>query len=431
MGPRFQKAKFCRHVVSVLLGVVWIGMGDPAGAQENWTRFHGPNGTGLAAQAELPTDISDENYQWKIKLAGIGSSSPVVWGDKIFITGCDPDTATLTLQCLDTVTGHENWSKTFPSLPYRVHRRNNFASSTPAVDKDHVYIAFANPEHTMLVAVDHAGEQKWERDFGKWVSQHGFGASPIVCDDKVVFFNSQQAQKLRPGQEPGESRVIALLAKDGSDVWNTSLTATRCCYSIPTLFRDASGKEHLVSCNTGDGFFSLDPETGEKNWSTLPFRMRTVASTLVAGGLIIGSTGSGGGGNYLVAIRPDETGAKPPVKAYEVKQANYVSSPIAVDDKLFMFTDKGIGRCVDLQTGKLIWEKRISSGFSSSPVATAKHIYVTDEDGNLYVIAVSDEYNRVAYHPLGESTRSTPAIFDNRLYLRTDSHLICVGNKTN
>ena len=399
--------------------------------QENWTRFRGPNGTGLAEQAEIPAKITEANYLWKADLAGVGSSSPVIWGEKLFITSCDPKSAELTLQCLNAKTGVEIWQTKYQSKPYRVHSRNSFASGTPAVDKDHVYIAYANPEHTMLIAVDHDGQQKWERDFGNWVSQHGFGASPMVYKDKVIFFNSQQAQRVRPGTVPGKSRVIAVSCKDGSDVWTAPLTATRTCYAVPGVYQNDKGEDQLVSCNTGDGFFSLDPETGKRNWATLPFRMRTVASTLIADGLIIGSNGSGGGGIYLVAIRPDSQGDQSPEKAYEIQRANYVPSPVAVDGKLFLFTDKGIAQCVDLQTGEMHWQKRLAKGFSGSPVATASHVYVMDEDGNLYVIAVSAEYQLVSKHPLGESTRATPAIADNRMYLRTDSRLICVGNQSN
>jgi outer membrane protein assembly factor BamB len=422
----------CRMFILIGLAIVSLNNLCELKAQQNWTRFHGPNGTGLAEQAELPSDISEENYLWKIKLAGLGASAPVIWDDQLFVTSCNPNSGKLTLQCFDAVTGEKRWDTNFQQAVYRVHGRNNFAASTPAVDKDHIYVTYADPDHTMLVAVDHDGNKKWDRDFGTWVSQHGFGVSPMIYKDKVIFFNSQQAQRMKPGQTPGKSRVIAVSCKDGSDIWEASLTPTRSCYAMPSVYRDAKGKEQLISCNTGDGFFSLDPETGEQNWATLPFQLRTVASTLIVDGLIIGSNGSGGGGgNYLIAIRPDENGVDPPEKVYEVRRANYVPTPVAVDGKLFMFGDKGIVQCLDLQTGKQLWQERVAKGFSGSPIATSDHVYVMDEDGNLLVIAVADEYQEVCKHSLGESTRSTPAVAKNRMYLRTDSHLICVGNKQN
>lgn len=397
-------------------------------AQENWTRFHGPNGSGLAEQASLPTTLSKETLKWEVELAGSGSSSPVIYQNKLFVTSCDSNTAELMLQCFDSSSGKELWSKSFESTRYRMHRRNSFASSTPAVDESHVYITFANPDSTMLVALDHQGKEIWRRDFGTWISQHGYSASPMVHDGKVVLFNSQQAQKLRPGAKPGKSRMIAVDAKDGSDVWETFLTATRACYAVPSVYRDDAGKEQLISCNTGDGFFGLDASTGKRLWSTQPFRMRTVASTLIAGDLIIGSCGSGGGGNYLVAVRLGEDAGAQPEKAYEITNANYVPSPVALNGKLFLFTDKGIGRCFDLQTGKLQWQKRIGAGFSGSPIATKNHLYVMDEDGTLYVIAAKADYELVSKYPLGEPTRATPAVANDRIYFRTETKLICAGN---
>jgi len=251
----------------------------------------------------------------------------------------------------------------------------------------------------------------------------------MVHGNKVIVFNSQQSDRLKPGQTSGGSHVIAVNCETGDDAWNSSLTSTRACYAIPSIFKDKNGTEQLVSCNTGDGFFSLDPETGKQNWTTLPFRMRTVASTLTAEGLIIGSNGSGGGGNYLVAIRPGNDVNSVPKKVYEISKANYVPTPIAVGGKLYLFSDKGIGQCVELQTGAPIWEKRIAKGFSGSPIATSSNIYIMDESGNLLVIGIGSKYEEICKHSLGESTRATPAVAGNRLYLRTDSHLICVGEK--
>jgi outer membrane protein assembly factor BamB len=399
---------------------------DSAEGQQAWDRFRGPNGSGVSLESKLPSDCS--NYTWKKELKGSGSSSPVIWGNRLFVTSCNPESASLHLQCLDVGTGEDVWSRDFESRPYHLHSRNSFASATPAVDHDHVYVTYADPEHTRLVALDHDGNPVWSRDFGRWVSQHGFGISPQVYREHVVFFNSQQADRVRSGPA-GDSRLIAVNRKDGSDVWTVPLKATRTCYSMPAIMTDADGEAHWISCNTGDGFFCINAKTGEKNWSLLPFRMRTVASTLVANGMVVGSCGSGGGGNYLVAIKLSADPSQLPQKAFQIPNANYVPSPIAVDDKLFFFTDKGVARCVDLQSGKSIWKKRLAPGFSGSPVATEDKIFIADEQGTVHVLAVSEEFKRLAEHDLGESTRATPAIRGDQIFFRTDSHLICVGTE--
>ena len=413
----------------LLVSTVWLLLlCAQTSAQENWSRFHGPNGTGVAIDADIPSQISEADFLWTVDLAGTGVSSPVVWGERLFVSSTDSKTGDLTIECFNSKTGQKNWAQSFESESYKIHSRNSFASSTPAVDKDHVYLSYAHPDQTVVLALNHDGEKQWSRDFGTWISSHGFAASLMIYQDKLVFFNSQQAKKLPAGATPGTSTMIALNCKDGSDVWKTPLTPARSCYGVPGIFTDKTGRDQLIGCNTGDGFFSLDPETGKKNWSTLPFRMRSVASTLIADGLIIGSNGSGGGGNYLVAIRPDEKGAEPE-KVYQLQKANYVPSPVAVDGKLFLFTDKGIGRCFDLQSGKIHWQQRVAKGFSGSPIATKSHVYVIDESGKLYVIAVDSEYKLVSSVELGEDARSTPAVARNRLYLRTDSRLVCVGEK--
>lgn len=393
---------------------------------KNWPRFHGVNGTGLALQSKLPTDISDTDYRWRVELAGTGSSSPVIWQDNLFVTSCDSQTGRLTLQCLDLATGKEKWNQSFDSAPYQVHNLNSFASSTPAVDDRHVYLTYASPDHTMLVAVDHSGTVKWKRDFGTWRSQHGFGISPMVCRDKVILVNSQIANP--QDGATGGSRVIAVNCLDGADAWETPLTATRTCYALPCLYQAADGAEQLISYNTGDGFFSLDPDTGKENWKSAssPFRMRTVASTLIVGDMLVGSNGSGGGGNYLVTVQLADKIKQPPTQRYQIRAANYVPSPVAVDGRLYVFTDKGVGRCVELATGKKLWEQRLSRGFSSSPVSDGKSVYMMDDAGDLFVIAVEDEYRLLSKHSLGEAGTASPAISGDRIYLRTDSHLICV-----
>ncbi len=393
-------------------------------AQENWPRFRGINGNGVVP-ADLPDKWSENDYLWQIDLPGVGSSSPVIWDGNLVITSCDAKTAELTVQCLDAETGKQMWAKSFESSPYRLHARNSFAASTPALDADHIYFAMANPQHTLLVALDYSGDVVWRRDFGTWTSQHGFSMSPVVLGDKVIFVNSQQAQQVRPGQTPGTSEVIAVSRRTGNDVWRTQLKATRACYALPCLIERESGQE-LIGTNTGDGFYSINPTTGRMNWSVLPFRMRTVASTITAGGLVLGSNGSGGGGNYLVAIQPNGDGAD---KVYEITQsANYVPTPIAVGDLLFLFGDKGIATCVDLKTGSLNWRERLARGFSGSPVSNGKNLYVMGEQGTVFVVRVAREFENVHQIELGQTTRATPAIYNEKIYFRTDSKLFCLGN---
>ena len=398
----------------------------PTPAQE-WTRFRGPNGTGLSEAKNLPAKWTESDYNWKAALPGQGHSSPVLWGDKIFLMSADPATATRYILCLSAADGRELWRRQYDSTTHRIHTRNTFGSCTPAVDAERVYVAWSTPAWLTLLALDHDGKDVWDLDLGPVVSEHGFGMSPIVYQDLVILSNSQQAEELEPGQQPGKSSMLAFEAKTGKPRWNQPRVSSRVCFSTPCIYQAASGQPELICTSTSDGFFSLDPLTGQENWkSPGTLAMRVVSSPLLADGLIFGSTGSGGGGNSITAVRP---GSKPEA-VYTIKQnASYVPTLVAQNGLLFIFNDKGVVSCADVRTGEIHWRERVSRGFSGSPVIGDGKVYVIDDDGIVHVLAAAKEYQLLSSNPLGEPSRSTPAIAGGRLYFRTLSQLVSVGNK--
>ncbi len=399
---------------------------DHLNAQSAWTRFRGPNGTGVVENANLPDQW--DKPAWEVSLAGPGCSSPVAWQDRIFVTSSDAETAKISIECLSLKDGQRLWIKSFESETYQIHRFNSFASSTPTVDEHHVYLLVTAPQKTRLIALDHAGEEVWQRDFGSFSSSHGFGTSPMIIDDLVVFLHSQSAEQLPPDQQAGQSQMVAVNRMTGEDTWKTDLQTKRVCYGVPSVWQDAKGQQQLVNCNTSNGFFAVAPESGKILWSALPFKMRVVASPLVVDDMLIGSCGSGGGGNYLIAYRPDtKVTDDTPKPAYRIRNSNYVPCPIAVNGFLFVFSDKGIATCSDVKTGKQFWQHRVAKGFSSSPVADKQHVYAADEDGVVHVIHAAKIYKKVSEYKLGEPTRATPMIHNGQLFFRAQSKLICVG----
>ena len=396
----------------------------PSGGQE-WTRFRGPNGTGISAATSLPAQWTEADYRWRVELPGVGHSSPVLWGEKIFVMSADPEDATRYVLCYSANDGSLLWQREFPSSPHHLHARNTFASGTPAVDAQHVYVAWSTPEKVTLRALDHQGRQVWGLNLATWISEHGFGTSPMLFEDLVILSNSQQGVDLDPGQEAGASFMMAFDTQTGQLRWHTPRTSSSESYSTPAIYQPEGGEPQLISTSTSEGVFSLDPRTGQENWQ-LPecFRRRVVSSPLVTQHLIFGSNGSGGGGNYLVAVRPEPT----PEIAYTIKtNAPYVPCALAYGDLLFLFFDRGIVSCVDLETGEPHWRERLSDGFSGSPVFGDGKIYCISDDGTVLVIAADREFQLLGQNPLGEPTRSTPAIAGNRLYFRTLSHLMAIG----
>jgi outer membrane protein assembly factor BamB len=364
---------------------------------------------------------------WKVELPGVGHSSPVLWGDKLFLLSADPKTATRYVLCIDAKDGKEIWRREYPGVSHHLHVRSSFASCTPTVDAERVYVAWSDPDHTLLLALDHSGNDAWTVDLGPWVSQHGFGSSPMLYQDLVVVSCSQEPSKQPGTPEPKNSFVVAVEKGTGEIRWRTERKVDTTSYSVPSVRKNEQGQDELVCCSTAEGMFALDPKTGKENWSLPVFSMRTVSSPQLVAGLIFGTTGSGGGGNYVVAIKP---GRKPEI-AYEIKeQAPYVPTPVAKGDLLFLWADKsGVVTCVSAADGKQLWQKRVGGAYSGSPVRAGDKMFCVDEAGTVVCLAAGPKFEELGRTELKEECRSTPAIAGGRIYVRTISHLHSMGGK--
>ncbi|MEZ6128372.1 MAG: PQQ-binding-like beta-propeller repeat protein [Planctomycetaceae bacterium] len=399
-----------------------------------WSRFRGPDGAGAGTGDSIPVEFTEADYNFKVKLpGGTGCSSPIVWQDRVFILSANADDATRYVVCLDAIKGTTLWQKEYPSEAHHLHTRSSYASCTPAVDEERVYVAWSTPKQITFKAFNHDGTEAWSLDLGTWQSQHGFGASPIVYKDLVILHNSQQADQLKEGQKPGDSFMMAFDRRTGEEKWRTPLVSKNVCYSVPFVRQSESGADELICTSTGNGMFSLDPLTGKENWAVNDklFSMRTVASPIEAGGLIFGSNGSGAySGNYIVAVQPGPE-AKVVYKLANSSQfkAPYVPGLIAHGDLVFCLYDRGFASCINAKTGDVLWIERTGGDFSGSPVLVDDRVYAVDEKGVVWVFAVGPEYKLLGKSDLGEESRSTPAVANGRLYLRTNSYLISVGGK--
>ena len=409
--------------------VLLLSIYHHAAAQE-WSRFRGPNGTGESECKTIPAKWTDKDIQWKVEVPGVGHSSPVLWGDKVFLFSANKEDATRYCLCYSATDGKELWRTAYKSKPHGLHKFSSYGSSTPAADAERVYFGWSTPEETTLLALDHDGKQVWRKNLGRWVSQHGFGTSPIVHNGLVIVNNAQDDEAPTPTKEaPGKSFMMAFDAKTGDERWRTELKSKVCSYSVPMIRELPGGKAEIVCTNSGNGMYALDPATGEMNWSVpdcLP--LRTVSSPVLAGGLLFGSCGTGQySSNAVAAIRPGENAAK----VYELKSTNTMKAPyvpcvVKRDDMLFLFHDQGFASCIDAATGKIHWFQRTQALIMGSPIRIADKIYCIDEEGVVWVFAADKEYKVLAQNPLGEGSRSTPAVANGKLFLRTYSHLFCV-----
>lgn len=409
-----------RLLIAAIVGGWMVVAGSWCQAQE-WTRFRGPNGSGIAENAAIPASWTENDYNWIAELPGVGHSSPVIWGERIFLTSATDEGAKRLVLCLSTVDGSLLWSREYDSTGHRKHLRNSFATPTPAVDDQHVYVVWGEPESYVLLALDHEGQEIWRRDFGPFVGGHGCGTSPIVYEDLVILGNDQD----------GESSLIAVDRQSGETRWQTPRKATRVSYSTPCVL-ERDGKTELIFNSQSHGISGIDPETGRTNWELEVFDKRTVNSPMVAAGLVFGSCGSGAGGNYVVALKPGDPDAHvEPQVAYKVdKSAPYVPTPVANGKLLFLISDNGVATCIDADSGKVHWQRRIGGNFSGSPIRIGDRLYAIADNGDVIVLSATDEYELLGRMPLGEECRTTPAVAGGVMYLRTVSHLYSIGRPT-
>jgi outer membrane protein assembly factor BamB len=411
-------------------GALALALIATAAVAQEWTRFRGPNGSGESDAATIPAEFTEKDYNWKTELPGIGHSSPVIWKDKVFLLSANPDDATRYVLCIDVNSGKILWQRDYASKQHHLHVRSSYASCTPAVDAERVYVAWSTPDETLLKAFDHAGKELWSKNLGKWVSQHGWGSSPMLYEDLVIVNDSQDGPEVagKDNKEPGESFVAAFDQKTGDLRWKTPRVSNVVSYSVPCIYKGSDGKDQLICTTTGEGFFSLDPRTGEENWRIQDaFEMRTVSSPVIIDGLIFGSTGQGGfATNYVLAMHPEP---KPEI-AYDIRrQAPYVPCIVGRGDLAFLWFDAGIVSCIEAATGDVHWRERVGGDFSSSPIRVGNKIFGVDENGVVVVLAAEKEFRVLAQNPLGEPSRATPAVADGRMYFRTYSHLISLGGK--
>ncbi len=420
-----------------LLSIAASAIGD-----ESWTRFRGPNGNGLASAIDFPLAWAADDYNWRIELPGKGHSSPAVWGDYLIVQSADEENSTHHVICVNASDGASVWKKSFPGTPYRIHSKNSFASASPAVDEQRAYVAWSTAESATLAAFDKSGDVAWRKDFGPYAARHGFGSSPMLIDDLVILALLQHngIPQGEPGSEstPETSFIVALDHETGEERWRTPrLSSSSASYSVPCIY-SGRGPTELVCCSTADGMFGLDPKTGKVNWEIDVFEKRTVSSPLVAGKFLLGSAGSGGGGNYVVAVDPasavtartqEPSGDGPvPQVAYRIaKQAPYVPTPVVDGDLTYLWSDKGIVTCIETHSGNVVWRERVGGNFSGSPILVGNRLLAVAEDGEVVILAAGQEYKLLGRVPLGEPSNATPAVGHGCIYFRTLAHLMSLG----
>ncbi len=409
-------------IAALSLALLGMAGAEPPTGEQEWTRFRGTGGTGVAADADFAQPLGEELVAWRAALPGRGHSSPVVWGERVFLTCEDGARGERHVLCFAAKDGAELWRVTDRFEPHEQHELNSFASSTPALDEERVIVAWTSGEQLRVRALTHEGKDVWQRAIGSWRAEHGSGSSPVIVGGILVVAADHEGEG---------SAIFGLEAKSGEQAWKRERKSVRAAYSTPAEHLRADGTSELLFASTAHGITSLDPRTGELYWEVPGlFRERCVGSPVVAGSIVFATAGVGGGGkeSAAVSLEPGEDGAHA-IAWRETRALPYVPTALARADRLFLLSDGGMLTCLAAATGELVWRERTPGTFFSSPILIGNHILALDRAGILYAFGTGAKYELVGQLDLQEPAQSTPTCAAGMLFLRTDHSLIALRPK--
>jgi outer membrane protein assembly factor BamB len=398
----------------------------------NWAHWRGPDGNSVAPGAKPPTEWSaTRNVKWKVAIPGLGSGSPVIWENRVFVVSAVPIDAsasgrsitrlTFKVFCFDRNTGKKLWERTaVEATPHqRTHTTNGFASASPCTDGERVYAHFGSRG---LYCYTLDGRLVWKRDdFGRMETRSDFGegSSPTLAGNKILV----------PWDHEGPSALYALDRLTGRTIWKADRDEPT-NWSTPHVVEHNGRRQVVVN---GENFArSYDLETGRELWRCGGQTQRPVACAVSADGLVV--VGSGFRGNYMGAFRlggkGDIQGTKHVVWELD-RNTPDIASPLLSNGRVYFHKGKsGMLSCVDLKTGRPHYSSQRIQGIAAtyaSPVAANGHVYLTGRRGTTVVIKDSDKLEIVASNSLGETVDATPAPVDNQLFIRGEKHLFCIA----
>jgi outer membrane protein assembly factor BamB len=405
------------RIVAASLGVLVL-LQPPVAQSEDWPGWRGPRGDGTSNESNIPVHWSKtDNIAWKADVPGKGHSSPVVWGDRIFLTTCIEEEQKRVLLCLDRRDGKLLWQRVVLTAPLeKKHRLNSYASSTPATDGEHVWVSFLAYPNMQVACYDVDGNKVWQVSPGEFHSVHGFCSPPIRYKDLVILNGDQDA----------EAWLVALDQATGKERWRADRPNRTRSY-CPPLLVDAAGRTQLVLSGS-KCVASYDPDTGKQLWIIDGPTEQFVASLVFADNLLFLTAGFPE--HHIMAIRPDGTGnvTKSAIVWRDTRGAAYVPSPIAHGDHFFIVSDEGMASCLEAKTGKRAWMERLGHHHSASPVSAGDYLYFPADDGVTWVLKAGPRFQVVSQNDLGEECYSSPAIAHGQLFVRTLHHLWCIGH---
>jgi outer membrane protein assembly factor BamB len=384
---------------------------------QDWPQFRGPDGQGHAKVTALPLKWSDasENIKWKTPIEGLGWSSPVIANDHVWLTTATDGGKSLRVVCLDAKTGKQvcNVEMFKVDAPGKIHPKNSYASPTPIIDGDRVYVHFG-PSGTACVTAK--GQILWKQVL-KYNPVHGSGSSPALVGDLLIISCDGSESPF----------LVALDRKTGAQRWKSARepNSDQKKFSFCTPLPIEVGKTVQVVSPFAGGVTSYDPLSGRSIWHVrYPGGYSVVPRPVFGHGLVFLSTGFDT--PTVLAIKVDGKGDVTDTHvAWKLeKAAPRNSSPLLVGDELYLISDDGVGTCLDAKSGKVHWQERVGGAYSASPFHGAGNIYFLSETGVMTVVKADKTYSMVAKNELKGRTLASPAPIEGALFVRTDAQLI-------
>lgn len=386
----------------------------------DWPEFLG-SAQGHSDARNLPLKWSaTENVQWKSAIPGKGWSSPIIKGDRLYLTTAvsEGNQVSLRVLALDVKSGKIVWNTEFRATEAaKAHDKNSHASSTPIIEGDRLYTHFG---HYGTACLDLAGKVLWRQTGLGYSPVHGNGGSPVIVDDALVF-----------NADGGSDPFIAALDKrSGKVLWKVprKTTAKKSFSFCTPLVIEVGGQKQVISPGSGV-VCALEPKTGREIWRVRYGEGYSVVPRPVFGnGLIFLSSGFDRA--VIYAIRPDGKGDVTDTHVAWTQERGAPKTPslLLAGEELYGVADNGVAICVEARTGKLIWQERVGGNYSASPVFADGRIYLQNETGTGIVLQAGKEFHKLAENNLGERTLASYAIGDGALFIRGEENLYRIGS---
>lgn len=404
---------------------------------ENWPGWRGPRGDGSSNSQNPPLQWNAETGDgivWKTEIPGIGHASPIIWEDHAFIVTCDLDAQMRQLIALDAKKGDILWKRDVINAKLeKKHALNSFASGTPATDGKLVYVTFFEagdqeiiapnvgserkifPGKMVVAAYDYEGNQKWIVKPGEFISAHGYSSCPVLYKDLVIV----------NGDHDGDSYILAINKNTGETVWKTKRSYGIRSYCTP-LIREIDGRTQMVFSGSKH-IISLNPENGNVHWVVEGPTEQFVASMVYDGELFYMCAGFPT--YHVMGIDPRGKGdvTESHVRWHSKEVRCYVPSPVVIGDYLIVADDRGTANCYSTKDGTRLWLDRLGNHFSASLLQANGLAYLIADNGLTKIVKPGKELEIVAENPLNEYVYASPALANNRLFIRGEKHLFCIG----